>query len=61
MNDIRRQEFLSDILGEMIALRDDCDIEYSHGKADDLLCEALKSFGCEELVKAGQELDKWYA
>jgi len=42
-------------------LRDNCDIEYSHGKADILLCEALESFGCEELVKAWQELDKWYA
>lgn len=37
------------------------DIESSHAKADELLCDLLKSLGYHETVKAFDELDKWYA
>jgi hypothetical protein len=52
---------------ERLALRrlkdaaSDNDIERSHGKADDALCEALIALGFSAVVERFRELPKWYA
>lgn len=46
---------------QMKALRDEWDIEKAHGKADDILCEALKQLGYNELVELYEKVDKWYS
>jgi len=37
------------------------DQEAAHGEADDILCELLTKLGYSEVVKAYEEVDKWYA
>ena len=37
------------------------DLEYSHVKADSILCELLDQLGYEEVVEAFKKLPKWYA
>lgn len=37
------------------------DIEERHLKADELLCQLLKSLGCRATVKEFEKLGKWYA
>ena len=46
---------------QMRALQNSLDPEDAHGKADDILCEALKVFGCNELVELYEQIEKWYA
>lgn len=46
---------------QMRALQNSSDIEDAHGKADDILCEALKVFGCNELIELYEQIEKWYA
>jgi hypothetical protein len=41
--------------------RDDCDEEYSHIRADEILCELLTSLGYEDVVEAFKKIKKWYA
>lgn len=38
-----------------------CDIEDMHGKADDLMCEALRSLGYGEGVEFFENSTRWYA
>ncbi len=47
----------------LIDIQNDCggDIEVSHGKADDLLLDILKSLGYEQTVKQFELMPKWYA
>jgi hypothetical protein len=37
------------------------DAEDQHSNADDVLCELLKSIGYDDVVKAWQDVPKWYA
>ena len=37
------------------------DREVAHSKADDILCEALKSLGYEEGIEIFERMRKWYA
>ena len=37
------------------------DTEYAHIKADNILCELLTSFGCQEVVDAYEDIPKWFA
>ena len=37
------------------------DPEVMHGKADDLVCELLKSLGYLEGLKIYEKMEKWYA
>lgn len=37
------------------------DIEETHQRADNLLCEILKSYGYAKTVEAFENMDKWYA
>jgi hypothetical protein len=37
------------------------DTELAHSEADKILCELLRSFGCDDVVEAFDALDKWYA
>ncbi len=37
------------------------DTEADHGRADDLMCELLRSLGYGEGVDAFEAMDKWYA
>ena len=37
------------------------DEEAAHGRADDLLMEALEALGYEAGVKVFRQMDKWYA
>jgi hypothetical protein len=37
------------------------DPEAAHGKADDLMCEMLRSLGYGDGVNAFEAMDKWYA
>ena len=46
---------------QMKALQNNSDTEDAHGKADNILCEALKVFGCNELVELYEQIEKWYA
>jgi len=46
---------------QMRTLQNNSDIEDAHGKADDILCEALKMFGCNELIELYEQIDKWYS
>ena len=40
---------------------DSYDPERAHQEADDVLCELLKSLGYEDVVKAWDEVSKWYS
>jgi len=46
---------------QMRILQNNLDSEDAHGKADDILCEALKMFGCNELVELYEQIEKWYS
>ena len=46
---------------QMRTLQNSSDTEDAHGKADDILCEALKVFGCNELVELYEQIEKWYS
>jgi hypothetical protein len=46
---------------KMKAIDEAGDIEVSHVKADELLCEVLRELGYAEGVKIFSEMDKWYA
>ena len=46
---------------QMKALQGEWDIEKAHGKADDILCEALKQLGYNELVELYEKVEKWYS
>lgn len=45
----------------MRALQNSSDAKDAHGKADDILCEALKVFGCNKLIELYEQIEKWYA
>lgn len=36
------------------------DTEREHIAADKVLCDLLKTLGCEEVVKEWETVDKWY-
>ena len=46
---------------QMKTLLDVWDVEEAHGKADDILCEALRQLGYNELVDLYEKVDKWYS
>lgn len=50
-----------ELVDEMTLLTDNCDTEYAHGEADDLLCKALTLCGYSELVEQYNKIDKWYS
>lgn len=52
------QAKLDEIVSKMNALKGG---ETDHIEADDLLCEALKLLGQNELVEAFNKIGKWYA
>ena len=52
---------LKELCEQMKALQDIWDIEEAHGKADDILCKALKQLGYNELVDLYEKVDKWYS
>lgn len=37
------------------------DKEMDHSRADEVLCDFLKSLGFFDLVEAWEKVDKWYA
>jgi len=37
------------------------DKEMAHSRADDVLCDLLKSLGHGDVVKEYKKIDKWYA
>ena len=54
------------IITQMEDLEKETDIEGAHGDADDLLIEALETIApksrlVSKLIKAYNEVDKWYA
>jgi hypothetical protein len=50
------------VLARLRELKDeDDDWESSHIEADGLLCEMLTALGYEDIVKAFNDLGKWYA
>ena len=46
---------------ERIAEESAGDPEAAHSEADEVLCELLKTLGYENVVKAWQSVEKWYA
>lgn len=52
---------LEEIRDELAALGLEADLERAHGRADELLCEALRVLGAGEISDAFEALDKWYA
>ena len=52
---------LKELCEQMKALQDNWDIEEAHGMADDILCEALKQLGYNELVELYEKIEKWYS
>lgn len=42
--------------------RDAGDIEFDHSRADQVLIELLRFYGCpEEILTAWEDIEKWYA
>ncbi len=37
------------------------DTQINHSEADKILCECLRSLGCERLVQEWERVPKWYA
>lgn len=57
----RNNKLLKKALGQMVLQQKETDNEVAHSRADDILCDTLKALGFGELVKAFDEIDKWYA
>lgn len=55
------QEFdTKDCIKELLKLRASADKELAHIKADEILCNVLRAYGQDELVKEFEDMDKWY-
>jgi hypothetical protein len=54
-------EAKAQFLNELEALQNTSDFEYTHARADDILCQALSKLGYEDIVAAWDEVGKWYA
>ena len=52
---------IKELCEQMRALQDMWDVEEAHKKADDILCEALRQLGYNELVSLYKKIDKWYS
>jgi hypothetical protein len=50
-----------DAIAELKKLQAINDKEYTHHKADDVLCSLLVLFGCEDVVREYKKVGKWYA
>lgn len=48
-------------LQELKELKDSGDPESAHGRADDVLCNLLKTLGYKDVVEAYATVPKWYA
>ena len=46
---------------EMKSLIDCSDTEYAHSRADEILCELLKSLGYGKIVDLYYDVEKWYS
>lgn len=55
-----RQGVVSRAVRELLAMPGG-DTEGEHLRADAILCEALVSLGCREIVDAWERVGKWYA
>lgn len=51
----------ADKMKEIFPGKYEYDVEKSHGKADDLMCELLKQLGYEDGIKIFKDADKWYS
>jgi len=56
-----RKAIMEQWLQRMRELQGKGDPESQHSLADDILCEALKYLGAEELVAEWEKVPKWYA
>lgn len=54
-------EILREIAISKLKALDESDPEGSHAKADEILCELLKSLGCADVVKEFEKLERWYS
>lgn len=61
MNKIKKTQQIEQYKLRMIAIKESDDCELAHEEADDLLCEILESLGYKEVVKAYDDIEKWYA
>lgn len=52
---------IEEIKAEMKLLINAGDTESDHAEADDLLCEALRIYGQNDLVDTYEKIGKWYA
>lgn len=37
------------------------DVERDHSQADDVLCDLLRTLGCQDVVAEWDRIKKWYA
>lgn len=61
LNALDLQPDFKELCEQMKALQEMWDVEEAHGKADDILCEALRQLGYNELVDLYEKVDKWYS
>lgn len=50
----------STLIEKLDGLRDSTDLESSHWKADDLLCDFLIFLGHKDVVESYEKIRKWY-
>jgi hypothetical protein len=58
---MKRKLKLEAVRDELLALNNLYDIEAAHCRADELLCEVLRMYKCDEIVEAFEQVEKWYA
>ena len=51
----------AEALGQMKELVKNDDYEIAHSRADDVLCDLLRTMGFNELVDVYDQVGKWYA
>lgn len=61
MTEELKKELEAKYVSKLKDLKSDDDIEMSHGSADTTLTDLLEELGFKEVVKAYDDLEKWYA
>jgi hypothetical protein len=56
-----KQKLLDEAVKKLQEIAKDDDTECAHSDADQVLCDLLESLGYSDVVKAWDEVHKWYA
>jgi len=55
------QKYIDKLIENLKKQQKNSDTEEAHGIADDMLCDFINDLGYHEVVKAWEEISKWYA